>query len=77
MIKIWLDLNKILTFTHKNIMEIREIILKTMKEINKPVKTGELEELTGISKKIITKELKNLQKEDKIIVPKRCYYQAK
>ncbi len=72
-----LYLNKISTFTHKNIMETRDIILKTMKEINKPVKTGELEELTGIPKRIIAKELKNLQKEEKIIVPKRCYYQAK
>ncbi len=73
----WLYLNKILIFTHKNIMKIRGIILKTMKDSNKPVKIGELEELTGISKKIITKELKNLQKEEKIIVPKRSYYHAK
>ena len=58
-------------------MENSELILKTMKKSGKPLKGGEIAELSGINKAAVDKSLKELQKNGKIISPKRCYYQAK
>ena len=51
-------------------MENQEIILKAMKEANKPVKAGELAESTGLDAKIVTKELGKMKKDGKVISPK-------
>lgn len=55
-------------------MENQEIILKAMKDANKPVKAGEIAEVTGIDAKIVTKELGKMKKEGKVISPKVCFY---
>ncbi len=58
-------------------MDTKDIILKSLKEKNEPLKSGEISELTGLDKKIVTKEINKLKKEGTIYSPKRCYYQIK
>lgn len=58
-------------------MDKNEIILKTLIDSETALKAGEIAELSGIDKKEVDKVLKTLKAEDKIEVPKRCYYQAK
>jgi hypothetical protein len=55
-------------------MENQEIILKAMKDANKPVKAGEIAETTGLEATIVTKELGKMKKEGKVVSPKVCFY---
>ncbi len=43
----------------------------------KPLKTGEIAQITGIDSKEISKIISKMKKEGKIESPKRCYYQLK
>jgi predicted transcriptional regulator len=58
-------------------MEIKEIVLKTLKDSKDPLKCGEIAEKCGQDKVAVDKIIKVLVKEDLISSPKRCYYQAK
>ena len=55
-------------------MSVEEKVLEVMKKAGKPLKTGEIVELTGLDKKEVEKVIKKLKKEGKIESPKRCYY---
>ncbi|WP_457638758.1 HTH domain-containing protein [Persephonella sp.] len=55
-------------------MSVEEKVLQAMKEAGKPLKTGEIAEITGLDKKEVEKAIKKLKKEGKIESPKRCYY---
>ncbi|WP_457624947.1 winged helix-turn-helix transcriptional regulator [Persephonella sp.] len=55
-------------------MSIEEKVLEAMKNAGKPLKTGEIAEITGLDKKEVEKAIKKLKKEGKIESPKRCYY---
>ena len=41
------------------------------------IKAGEIAEITGIDKKDVSKAIKTLKAEEKIISPKNCYYTVK
>jgi predicted transcriptional regulator len=58
-------------------MEIKQIVLKTLKDSNEPLKCSEVAEKCGHNKDAVDKVIKVLVKEDLVISPKRCYYQAK
>ncbi|MFH1050675.1 MAG: MarR family transcriptional regulator [bacterium] len=58
-------------------MKEAEIILKAMKKSGKPLKAGEIADLSGIDKKLVDKAIKILKDEDKIISPQRCFYCVK
>jgi len=58
-------------------MEIKDIILKTLKESTEPLKGGEIAEKSGVDKKEVDKAIKILVKENLIHSPKRCFYAAK
>lgn len=58
-------------------MEAKEKILKTMLDAGKPLKTGEVVELSGMEKKEVDKIMKILKKEELIVSPKRCYWEPK
>ncbi len=49
-------------------------ILKTILTAGKPLKAGEIAELSGIDKKEVDKAVKTLKMEEKIFCPKRCFY---
>ncbi len=55
-------------------MGLKEKVLKAMEDCGKPVRPGEIAEITGIDKKELTKIFKALKEEGKIISPKRCFY---
>jgi len=55
-------------------MSVEEKVLKAMEEAGRPLKTGEIAEITGLDKKEVEKAIKKLKKEGKIESPKRCYY---
>ena len=58
-------------------METWEIVLKTLKDAGKPMKSIEIAELSGIDKKEIDKAIKALKKDEKIHSPKVCFYEPK
>ncbi|OIP00465.1 MAG: MarR family transcriptional regulator [Bacteroidetes bacterium CG2_30_33_31] len=58
-------------------MESAEKIIETLKNSSEPMKTSEIAVATGIDKKIVDKEIKNLSTKNIIHSPKRCYYSMK
>lgn len=58
-------------------MNTLETVLHIMKNAGKPLKAGEIAELSGIDKKEIEKVMKELQKTGDIVSPKRCYWEPK
>ncbi len=58
-------------------MEIKDRVLETLKSSDKPLKGGEISEISGIDKKEVDKAIKVLKKEGLLDSPKRCYYTAK
>ncbi|MFW9909809.1 MAG: helix-turn-helix domain-containing protein [Candidatus Thorarchaeota archaeon] len=52
----------------------KETVFKAFKTASKPLKAGEVAEITGIEKTEVSKLIKLLQKEGKIVSPKNCYY---
>ena len=58
-------------------MENRDKVLKVFKDAAKPLKTGEVVELSGLDKKEVAKVINTLKKEDLIYSPKRCFYEPK
>jgi predicted transcriptional regulator len=58
-------------------MEIKQIVLKTLKDSKEPLKCGEIADKCGQDKTAVDKVIKVLVKEDLVTSPKRCYYQAK
>jgi DNA-binding IscR family transcriptional regulator len=55
-------------------METKELVFKAIENAGKPVKGGEIAEITGINKPEIDKALKKLVAEGKINSPQRCFY---
>lgn len=51
-----------------------EKVYTAFKEAGKPLKAGEVAEITGVDKTQVSKIIKSLQKEGKLNSPKRCYY---
>lgn len=58
-------------------MEIKQIVLNTLKESGKPLKCGEVAEKCGQDKVAVDKAIKALVKEELVTSPVRCFYQAK
>lgn len=58
-------------------MENTELVLATMKKAGKPLKAGEVAELSGLDKKVVEKIMDQLKKSESIVSPKRCYWEPK
>ncbi|WP_346858849.1 HTH domain-containing protein [uncultured Draconibacterium sp.] len=58
-------------------METKIQILETMKKEATPLNAGKIAELTGLDRKTVDKAMAELKKEEAIVSPKRCYWQAK
>ena len=54
--------------------ENEKLILDAMKEAGKPVRPGDLAKMTGLESKEVSKIIKSLKAQGKVIIPKRCYY---
>jgi predicted transcriptional regulator len=55
----------------------KEKVLSVMKKAGRPLKAGEIAELSGLEKKIVDKVMKDLKKDEAIVSPKRCYWEPK
>ena len=58
-------------------MESKEQVLKKKKKEGTPLNAGKIVELTGLDRKVVDKAMEQLKKEEAIVSPKRCYWQAK
>jgi len=56
-------------------MEIKELVLKAMREAGKPVSAGEVEKATGLDRKEVDKAFTALKKENAIVSPVRCKWE--
>ena len=56
-------------------MDIKEQVLKVMKEAGKPVSAGEVEKLSGLDRKDIDNAFQALKKEEAIVSPVRCKWE--
>ncbi len=54
-----------------------EIVLQAMQQAGKPMKAGEIEKATGLSKTEVDKAMKQLKADEKIVSPVRCCWQPK
>jgi len=52
-------------------------ILSAMAKAGKPLKTGEVAEMTGLPKDEVAKIMAGLKKQRKVESPKACFYQLK
>ena len=54
-----------------------EKVLAAMLVAGKPMKAGEIAEAAGLDKKEVDKAMKELKAEEKIVSPKRCFWEPK
>ena len=55
-------------------METKEKVLNAFKDVGKPAKAGDIATATGLDKKEVSKAIKNLKTEGKLVSPKACFY---
>ncbi len=55
----------------------KEKVIETIAKAGKPLKGGEIAELSGLEKKAVDKIIKQLKTENKIFSPKNCFYDIK
>lgn len=58
-------------------MEAKEQVLEAIKKDGTPLNAGKIVALTGLERKVVDKAMTQLKKEEAIVSPKRCYWQAK
>lgn len=58
-------------------MSQENTVLDTMIKAGKPLKAGEIAELSGLDKQEVDKAMKALKAEEKITSPKRCFWEPK
>lgn len=58
-------------------MDDKNRVLEAMSNAGKALKSGEIAELSGLDKKTVDKIMNELKKEDRIVSPKRCYWEPK
>jgi len=56
-------------------MSQAETVLATLTQAGKPLKAGEISEISGLDKKEVEKAMKELKAEEKIVSPKRCFWE--
>lgn len=54
-----------------------EKVLAAMQAAGKPLKAGEIAGAAGLDKKEVDKAMKELKAEEKIVSPKRCFWEPK
>ena len=54
-----------------------EKVLEVMEKSELPMSAGQIAEASGLERKEVDKAMKILKKEEKIVSPKRCYWEPK
>lgn len=60
-------------FDSENTMQDK--VLNAMKEAGKPVRPGDVAKTLGVESKDVSKAIKSLREDGKVVSPKRCYYE--
>ncbi|MCK5852548.1 MarR family transcriptional regulator [bacterium] len=55
----------------------KKIVLEVLNKSDNPLKVGEIASASGLDKKDVDKAMKELKKEELIVSPKRCFWEAK
>jgi hypothetical protein len=58
-------------------MDNKQLVLNTLIKAGKPLKSGDVIDLSGLGKNDVDKAMKELKTDGKIFSPKRCFWQAK
>ena len=58
-------------------MDNYQKVLDFFEKADKPLSAGQVAEGTGIDRKEVDKIMKTLKQEEKIVSPKRCYWEIK
>ncbi len=58
-------------------MEATDKVLDAMKKAGEPLNAGKVAELTGLERKEVDKAMNELKKTERIVSPKRCYWEPK
>ena len=58
-------------------MDDKEKVLDAMAKAGEPVNAGKVAGLSGLDRKAVDKAMAELKKEEKIVSPKRCYWEPK
>ncbi len=58
-------------------MDAYQDVLELFASATEPVNAGKVAEATGIDRKEVDKVMAKLKKEEKIVSPKRCYWEIK
>jgi hypothetical protein len=56
-------------------VDITEKVLEVMREEGKPLNAGKIAEFGGLDRKEVDKAMAKLKKEEKIVSPKRCFWE--
>ena len=56
-------------------MDVSEKVLEVMRNESKPLNAGKIAEIGNLERKAVDKAMAKLKKEEKIVSPKRCYWQ--
>jgi len=54
---------------------MKDDVLKAMQDAGKPVRPGDVAKALDVDSKEVSKAIKVLREEGKVISPKRCYYE--
>lgn len=73
---------KIVTFETNEPLNLKtmsnaEKVLEAMRTAGKPLKNGEIEKLSGLTKDDVAKAMKELKAAEVIVSPKMCYWEPK
>ena len=58
-------------------MEATEKVLSAMKEAGESLNAGKVVDMTGLERKEVDKAMNELKKAERIVSPKRCYWEPK
>lgn len=58
-------------------MEATEKVLDAMKKAGEPLNAGKVVDMTGLERKEVDKAMNELKKSERIVSPKRCYWEPK
>ncbi len=56
-------------------MDVKEEILEVMRAEGKPLNVWKIAEIGGVDRKEVDKAMAKLKKGEKIVSPKRCYWE--
>jgi Mn-dependent DtxR family transcriptional regulator len=54
--------------------DLKDAVLAEMKRAGKPVRTGDVAKALEVDSKLVSKAIKQLKEEGKVLSPKRCFY---